>query len=67
MGYIIDVTETVAVELRRESFIFHIEKSCGCGEAPEFHYNRVFAMEAAIAEVKKSERFQAWLKKAESK
>jgi hypothetical protein len=66
MGFIIDVNDHLSVEVRRTSFMIH-DDELQATESPEFGYNRVFPLIAALEHVKNSERFQAWLKKEERK
>jgi hypothetical protein len=65
MGFIIDVSPRLSVELRRDSYHLYPEPDDDDDTNIEMHYNTVFALEAAVKEIIASERFQQWLYKEE--
>lgn len=67
MGLIIEVSPRMSVELRRESYRLIPDETGNPEGNIELHYNTLFALEATVAEVKKSEQFQLWLYKQENR
>lgn len=75
MGGIIEISPKVSVETRRESAAFIVDGAHADqdGAHPnivgrlEFHYDKVFALKAAVEKVIDSDRFKTWLKKQEGR
>lgn len=67
MGMVIDVSPRMSVEVRRESYRLTPDATPTPEGSIELHYNTLFALEAAVAEIKKSDRFQHWLQKQEGR
>lgn len=65
MGFIIDVSPRLSIELRRDSYRLYPEPDDDDDTSIEMHYNTVFALKAAVKEIIASERFQQWLYKEE--
>lgn len=66
MGVIVETKNPhLEFEMRRESFIIHDDELIQ--ESPEFGYERVFGLQALIAQVIQHPRFIAWLKKKEGR
>lgn len=71
MGRITEISDTVSVEVRRESAAFMIDGAVAdqdpLAARIEFPYRRVFALKAAVETIIQSQRFQTWLAKEERK
>ena len=66
MGEILDCgNEHIEVEVRRESFIIHDDARDSRDVAPEFGYERVYALQALIQQIIEHPRFVAWREKKE--
>ena len=67
MGLIITINDHLDVELRRESFCIHDDESPADLPSPEFGYERVFPLKAALGAIEKEPRFVEWLQKREGR
>lgn len=64
MGVIVETANPhLEIEFRRESFIIHDDELIQ--ESPEYGYERVFGLQALIAQVIQHPRFTAWLRQKE--